>query len=108
MTILWTSGDREVALNMVFMYALNAKKRGWWNEITLIIWGPSQELSIRDEEIQEEIKQLNEAGVKLEACVVCAEEYGAVNDLEGLGVDVYGMGEPLTEAIKGEANVVTF
>lgn len=108
MTILWTSGDREVALNMVFMYALNAKKRGWWDEITLIIWGPSQELATNDEEVREGLKELNEAGVELEACVVCAEKYDAVNGLEEIGVDVYGMGEPLTEAIKGEANVVTF
>lgn len=28
--ILWTSGDKEVALNMVFMYALNSKLNKWW------------------------------------------------------------------------------
>lgn len=30
LVILWTSGDREVALKMVFMYGLNAKVKGWW------------------------------------------------------------------------------
>ena len=32
LVILWTSGDREVALKMVFMYTYNAKKYGWWDE----------------------------------------------------------------------------
>ncbi|KXS47386.1 MAG: hypothetical protein AWL62_2688, partial [Halanaerobium sp. T82-1] len=30
LVVLWTSGDKEVAKKMVFMYTLNAKTRGWW------------------------------------------------------------------------------
>ena len=29
----WTSGDPEVARTMVFRYTLNAKKRGWFDEV---------------------------------------------------------------------------
>ena len=36
--VLWSSGDREVAKKMVFMYTLNAKLNGWWNDISLIVW----------------------------------------------------------------------
>ena len=108
LAVLWTNGDREIALNMVFMYALNAQKRGWWDEVKLIIWGPSQELASRDEEIQAGLKEMDEAGVELEACIVCAERYGVVSDLEELGVDVYGLGEPLTDYLKGEGEVITF
>ena len=49
MVIVWTSGDREVALKMVFMYTLNAKTRGWWEDITLVVWGPSAKLLTEDE-----------------------------------------------------------
>ena len=38
LVVLWTSGDREVALKMVFMYTLNAKLKGWWEEVILIVW----------------------------------------------------------------------
>jgi hypothetical protein len=31
--ILWTTGDKITALNMLAIYVLNAKKRGWWKEI---------------------------------------------------------------------------
>ena len=39
--VLWTSGDREVALKMALMYTLNAKSRGWWREVRLRqrLWG---------------------------------------------------------------------
>ena len=29
LVVLWTSGDRDVALKMVFMYTLNSKLKGW-------------------------------------------------------------------------------
>jgi hypothetical protein len=50
--IVWTSGDREVALKMVFMYARNAKLKGWWKDVTLVVWGPSAKLLSQDEELQ--------------------------------------------------------
>ena len=31
--VLWTSGDREVALKMVFMYTFNSKTKGWWEDV---------------------------------------------------------------------------
>ena len=44
--VLWTSGDREVALKMAFMYTLNSKRFDWgWKEVTLVVWGPSCETS---------------------------------------------------------------
>ena len=39
--VIWSSGDREVALKMVFMYTYNAKAKGWWNTVRFVIWGPA-------------------------------------------------------------------
>lgn len=41
LVVLWTSGDRDVAMNMVFMYTLNAKLAGWWQDVTFILNDPS-------------------------------------------------------------------
>ena len=106
--ILWTSGDKEVALNMVLMYTLNAKKREWWKEVTLILWGPSSNLAAKDLEIQEYIAQMKEVGVKLEACKTCADIYGVSNKLEELGIEVKLMGMPLTNYLKEGYKVMTF
>ena len=31
--VVWTSGDKEVAEKMVYMYTYNAKKQGWFDEV---------------------------------------------------------------------------
>ena len=108
LVMVWSSGDREVALNMVFMYTLNSKKRVWWREIRFIVWGPSADLLSRDEELQEKIKEMGEDGIMLEACKACADNYGVSESLEELGIDVRYMGEPLTEYIKEGKPVLTF
>jgi len=108
LVILWTSGDKEVAKKMVFMYTINAKKRGWWQDIKFIVWGPSSKLLSEDQELQEQIKDFIEAGIKVEACQACADQYGAADDLAELGIDVKYMGEPLTDYLKSDSKVMTF
>ena len=106
LVVLWTSGDREVALKMVFMYTLNARLKGWWEEVILIVWGPSAELLCRDEELQEKIARMKEAGVVLEACKACCDLYGVSPDLEALGIEVKYMGAPLSDYLKEDRAVL--
>jgi len=42
--VVWSSGDPGVAKNVCLMYAHNAKRRGWFDEVHLIVWGPSDKL----------------------------------------------------------------
>ncbi len=108
LVVLWSSGDREVALKMVFMYTLNAKLRGWWQDIRFIVWGPSARLLSEDTELQEHIEKMRKAGITLEACKSCADMYGVSRELEALGIEVRYMGEPLTTYIKEGCKVFTF
>ncbi len=105
--VLWTSGDREVAERMVFMYTLNAKLRDWWWEVCLIVWGPSARLLAEDKGLQEKLAEMREAGVELLACKACSDSYGVSETLESLGVTVKYMGEPLTELLKEGYRVLT-
>jgi hypothetical protein len=108
LVVLWTSGDPEVAKKMVFMYVYNAKKQGWWKELTFIIWGPSSRLLAEDKELQNQLKKMKEIGIKLKACKACADQYSVSEKLEKLGVEVKYMGKPLTDYIKGDSHVLTF
>ncbi|MCD6122356.1 MAG: DsrE family protein [Spirochaetales bacterium] len=108
LVVLWTSGDRDVALKMVFMYALNAKTKGWWEEVTLIVWGSSAKLLSTDSELKDYIAKMKEAGIILEACRACADLFGVTTQMEDLGIDVKYMGEPLTAYLKGNKKVITF
>ena len=106
LVVLWTSGDREVALKMVFMYTLNAKLKGWWQEVILIVWGPSAKLLSQDQELQGKIEQMKEAGVVLEACKACADLYGVSGTLEQMGIEVKYMGVPLSDYLKEDRAVL--
>jgi len=108
LAVLWTSGDREVALKVAFMYTHNAKLRGWFDEVTLIVWGPSANLLSEDQELQASVKDMAEAGVEVVACQACADGYGVSEVLRGMGIDVKYMGMPLTEMLKGDWEVITF
>ena len=101
--ILWTSGDREVALKMAFLYAFNCKRFRWgWKSVTLVVWGPSSKLLAKDKELQERIVAMKEVGVKLEACKTCADLYGVSDDLTHLGTEVKYMGKPLTDYLRDD------
>jgi hypothetical protein len=107
--IVWTSGDREVALKMVFMYASNCKKRGWMDQVRLLVWGPSGKLLTEDEELQRALAGLKAEGVELYACKGCADLYGISRKLSALGIDVMYAGTMLADAQKdADWHVLTF
>ena len=108
LVVLWTSGDREVALKMVFMYAYNAKKNNWWDEIRFIVWGPSSKLLSEDTELQEYIRKMISEGVDVQACKACADSYGVTGKLEDLGIPVKYLGKPLTDLLKSGWISITF
>jgi hypothetical protein len=106
--VVWTSGDPGVAKNVCFMYTHNAKKRGWFDVVHLVVWGPSSKLLAENEDLQKEVKEMEKSGVVVEACVACATNYGVVDELKKLDIDVKPMGVPLTERLKGPWKVLTF
>ena len=106
--IVWTSGDPDVAHNMVFMYAYNAQKNGWWDQVTLLVWGPSEKLSSEDTTIQESLQKMKEEGVEVLACKACADQYGVCSKLEEIGITVKYTGTYLTDYIKSGKKVISF
>lgn len=108
LVVVWTSGDREVARKMVFMYTKNSRLKGWWGRVRLVVWGPSALLLTQDQELQEELEDLKAAGVELLACKACADLYGVTEKLRSLGIEVIYMGQPLTEMLKSGWHCLTF
>ena len=98
--VIWSSADRDVALQCALMYAHNARKQGWWEEVRLLVWGPSATLLAHDLELQHKIKAMQEDGVYVAACKACSDALGASEALQELGVDVFYVGTALTEMLK--------
>ena len=108
LAVLWTSGDPDVAHRVAFMYTHNAKKIGWFDEVTLIVWGPSQRILIGDKDLQAKVKAMQSDGILVEACIACAMSFGIVEELKALGIPVRGMGLPLTNYLKNGWKILTF
>ena len=100
LAVLWTSGDPDLAEKMAFMYTYNAKKQGWFDEVVLIVWGPSAKLLSENKMLQDYVKKMQEAGIKVEACIACARMYEVDGKLSEMGIDVKGMGVPLSNYLK--------
>jgi hypothetical protein len=105
--ILWANADITTSLQMVMMYATNAKLREWWDTVTVIIWGATAKLTAENKEIQEAIKKAQQAGVTFSACIACADNLGVKEKLEALNIQVIAWGVPLTQLLQSDAKLLT-
>ncbi len=101
LTILWVNDNPITAELMLFMYATNSLKFGWWEEVRIIVWGATVKLLTESEKMQELVQEFQKAGGKCQACLSCAEKLGKVEDLQKIeGIEIEYMGQPLTEVLK--------
>jgi hypothetical protein len=107
LVMLWTNADPETAEMMVFMYAGNAIRRGWWDAVQIIVWGATARLVAENKEIQEQLLALQEDGVEVSFCISCAKKLGVYETIESLGFELIKWGVPLTEMIKSDAKIIT-
>ena len=106
--IVWSSGEKEVATKLILLYGSVMLERHYWDEATIMLWGPSAKLLAEDKELQEKVKTVQQTGVKFNACVVCTDEYGVSKSLEKMGIDLIHTGELLTQSLKDGTKVITF
>jgi hypothetical protein len=105
--VLWTSGDPITAEKMVFMYTVNSLKHGWWEKVTIIVWGASAQLVSENADIQAKVRAAIEAGVHITACKACADQLGVTETLEKLDIAVEYWGLELTEILTNEEALLT-
>jgi hypothetical protein len=108
LAVVWSSGDPDVAHKVCLMYTHAAKKAGWFDDVELIVWGPSSRLLAADKDLQTKVRAMVSDGVVVRACVVCANIYGVAERLRELDVDVKPMGKPLSDRIKSGWRTLTF
>lgn len=107
LNILWTNADETAFDKMVAMYARNAKVNGWWNEITVLIWGSTARLAAQSELAELRIRELLQVGVGVVACKSCSDSLGTTEKLQAMGVDVRYLGEELTRILKSDEKLLT-
>ncbi len=105
--ILWTSGDPVTAEDMVMMYSRNAMLNGWWDRVTVIIWGAPQKLIFENEAVHLKMEIARQAGVEFTSCVSCAINLGLVETLEKEGIECIRWGEKLSLLMQNGKHVLT-
>ncbi len=108
LVVVWSSGDPEVAMKACLMYAHAAKKYKWFNEVILIVWGPSEKLLAENATLKDKVAAMKKDGIIVEACVACSNMYNVTNELKVCQVDVKGMGVPLTRYLKRGYKIVSY
>lgn len=105
--IPWTNDNPITADKMVFMYGINAKSRGWWDEVNIIVWGATVKLVSESKMIQDRIKEAKLEGVHVTACLACADQLGLTEKLEELNIEIIYQGRPLTDILKNGERLLT-
>ena len=105
--VLWTNDNPVTAEKMVFMYTINSLIHGWWENVTLIIWGATAKLVSENADIQAKIREAQDTGVHITACKACADQLGVTQILEELKIEVKYWGVPLTELLKSGEKLLT-
>ncbi len=100
LAVLWTSDDPMLSERFVAMFPFASKRAGWFDEVDIIVWGPSNKLIAENEAIQAKVKAMQAAGVKFYSCLACSDMYGTTAKLRSLGIDVKYMGKPLAAYLK--------
>lgn len=96
--VIVSSGEKEKALTGL-LYARNAKQREWMDEVKVILFGPSENLLVEDEDIQDLVKQISE-NEKPVACKFLSDRDGISEKIEEIGVDVDYVGSIISGLIK--------
>lgn len=104
--IQWTTSNKNTTLNMVLLYAHNAKLKGWWDEVNILIWGDSQNLVKEDVEVAQALKNAINDGVSVVACKHCAQVQKTEEALEECGVNLMYTGEYLSHWIQNDKKII--
>ena len=106
--IIIATTDKLVQAEMCLMYATNALKKQWMDQVRVIFWGPSQLTLIKEKDIQEKVKEFQALGGEAWACKRCSEDLGVVDPLERLGIKMDYVGALLTSMLKEGWHQLTF
>ncbi len=104
--IVWKSDSYQDIDYFMLPYAINSKKKGWFEEVTVLIWGASAHYA--KVYCKKHIEELIENNVNVLACKYCADQCRVTKKLETWGVEVFYAGEYLSEKMKDpEYKVIT-
>ncbi|OEF99069.1 hypothetical protein BHF71_02485 [Vulcanibacillus modesticaldus] len=96
--IIISTGEKEKALTGM-MYAANALKNKWLDDVKVVFFGPSEKLISQDQELQELSSKILKYQTPV-ACKFISDNEEISNDLEKLGYRIDYVGALISDFIK--------
>lgn len=82
------------------MYAVNALKNGWMEEVKLFFFGPAEELLLSDPELGQLLREYQALEGTAVACKFIADRDHTGEQIAALGVQVEYVGAMISDLIK--------
>lgn len=96
--VILASGEKETVLTGL-MYARNAIKRGWMEDVQVVFFGPSEKLMVEDAQVSDAAKEMVEM-TNCRACKAISDREDISGKVEELGVKVEYVGSVISDLIK--------
>lgn len=110
--VIITSGEEAMEKALTgLLYAVNAKKNNWIENVNLMFFGPSERMITKAEpgsEVSKFLKQAFDLGIAPIACRAISEGQNITTELEELGLSVEYVGPIVSSFIKKDYQVLTF
>lgn len=96
--VIISTAEKDKALTGI-LYAKNAQKNKWIDEVRVIFFGPFENLVCEDDEIIKAASELLDYQTPI-ACKFLSDKSGASDKLEELGFNVEYVGSLISDSIK--------
>ena len=100
--ILWTSKDRDIFFEAVEPYCEACFTNRNYEDLTLIVWGPSVCLLSKDASIRKQLALLIEKGMNVKASGMLSAKYNCREMLTEIGAEISNVNELLTDLLRDE------
>lgn len=100
--IVISAENKDSIMKFPLLYGGVSIPRGYWKRVHIMFWGASIKSVTNDKDIRDKVVLMQKDGVEFSSCVVCAQEYDAVESLEKIGIVCNHTGELLTQALKDD------
>jgi hypothetical protein len=100
--IVISTDNTDSIMKFPLLYGGVSLPREYWKRLHIMFWGASIAIAKTNSEVRQKVTEVAKTGVEFSSCIVCAQEYDAVKELEEIEIECNHTGELLTHALKDE------
>jgi hypothetical protein len=105
--IIIQTDNIDSILKFPLLYGGVSIPRGYWKRVHVMFWGASIKVASSNKEVKTKVQNMQKDGVEFSSCIVCAQEYDVVKELEEIGIACNHTGELLNVALQNDREWAT-